>query len=398
MRRTTICCSATALAILIAAVLPAQPIAPRRPVKQTHAADDKTPLSPVPLSPAWTITLNSALIERPAYDDTRGFFPIEGGRIVAYDLIEQLQLWTAPIQVASPPVAAEGLLFVEQSHAVAAFRAADGTAAWSMPLAAALAAPLVWDNGWLVAASSSGDLLVFRALDGHLIWQRNLGSPASVRPALAADRVYLATTDHRIVALRVDTGAPVWEHEIDGTPGEMLAQEDRLFVGASDKYFHCLNADDGSESWLWRTGADAIGTAVADDDTVYFVAVDNVMRALNRRSGVQRWKTPLPLRPSAGPIEVNGTLLVSGLAPSLRAFHTSDGKPAGDLTTGGDMPAPPHLLYARGAAVPIVVVVTRDIVKGAIVSGLTRSFDPPIGPLAPLPNLVPATPPGPSSP
>jgi hypothetical protein len=36
----------------------------------------------------------------------------------------------------------------------------------------------------------------------------------------------------------------------------------------------------------------------------------------------------------------------------------------------------------------MLVAVTRDIAKGATVTALARSFDPPIVPMAPLPNIT----------
>lgn len=395
---TTICCSAVALGLLFVAPSTSQTVPPRRPVKQTHAADDKKPLALFPLTPAWTVALNNAIEAAPAYEGARGFFPIEGHRIAAYDLTGGTLLWVASVPTVRPPTAGEGLLFVVEPGAIAALRGDDGSLAWELPFAETLAAPLVWDNGWLIAASASGDIVAIRAVDGHPVWRYSLGAAPAARPALAADRVYLPTADARVVALRVETGMPLWERRLDGKPGEILALEDRLLVGAADKYFRCLRAEDGSDEWLWRMGTDTVGTAVADDETVFVVAIDNVMRALNIRNGVQRWKAALPLRPSSGPIKTGSTLLVSGVGPSVRAFNAGDGKPAGDVTTSGELAATVHLFEQRGQPLPTVVVVTRDLAKGAVITAFRRSFEPALAAVAPLPNPVPLTPPGPSQP
>src|SRR5205814_461316 len=83
-----------------------------------------------------------------------------------------------------------------------------------------LAVHPVWDNGWLIAATAKGTILAFRAIDGHLVWQRELAWAAHALPALAADRVYVPTEDSRVVALRVDTGATIWERRLGGAPSE----------------------------------------------------------------------------------------------------------------------------------------------------------------------------------
>src|SRR6185436_17102562 len=98
------------------------------------------------------------------------------------------------------PASGDGLIFFASEGALIALRDSDGAVQWRVPFSGSLAAPLVWDNGWLIAAATSNAVLVFRAGDGELIWQRDVGSPASVQPALAADRVYVATVDQRIIA------------------------------------------------------------------------------------------------------------------------------------------------------------------------------------------------------
>ena len=42
---------------------------------------------------------------------------------------------------------------------------------------------------------------------------------------------------------------------------------------------------------------------------------------------------------------------------------------------------------------PLLVVVARDIAKGTTVTVFTREFEPPVVPIAPLPNIVPMAPP-----
>jgi outer membrane protein assembly factor BamB len=121
---------------------------------------------------------------------------------------------------------------------------------------------------------------------------------------------------------------------------------------------------------------------------VYFVSLDNVLRALDRNNGAQRWKRGLPLRPIAGPLRAADTLLVSGLSSPL-AFQHRDGAPAGNLQVSGELAAQPYVV--PGAALPTVVVVTRDIAAGASVTAFSRSIEPTVLPMAPLPNPVAVT-------
>ena len=199
-------------------------------MKQTYAADDPTPLALFPLKTLWTVALNNTLTAPPAYDGTRGFFPLEGDQIAAYSLSSGARLWVARVRTGVEPAAGDNLLFVVTPGSLAALRAADGSSAWELPFAETLAVPLVWDSGWLIAVTTTGDVLAFRATDGALIWRRSIGAAAHARPALASDRVYVPTADARVVALRVDTGAAIWERRLGDAGNDILALDKRLYV------------------------------------------------------------------------------------------------------------------------------------------------------------------------
>ncbi len=355
---------------------------------------DKTPLAVFPLEARWTLALNLQLAPgtAPAYEGTRAFFPLEDERIVAYDLAHGSQLWIAPANAALSPIAGNDLLFVPGANRLIALHLADGSVAWEVPLADALAVPPTFDNGWLVLATIRGDAIALRAADGGTVWHQPLGSPAHAPPALAADRVYVGTEDGRIVALNVETGERVWEHRLGGAASDILALDDRLFAGSKDNYFYSLRTDDGSVDWLWRTGADIVGRPVLDARTVYFVSLDNVLWALHRGSGNQRWKRALSLRPTTGPLKAGPVLLVTGYAAKLPAFKIEDGTPAGDVPVVGEVAAPLHAVELPSTFGPTIFVVSRDVVKGATVTALAHSFEPQIVPVTPLPNLTRAVP------
>lgn len=387
-RLTTICCSALALITALTGVSSAQTTR----VKQTYAADDHTPLTLFPLQPIWTLALNNSLTATPAFDATRAYFPLEGDQLAAYDLTTGTRLWLSAIHTTFEPAAGDDLVFVVRPGGLSALRAADGTSAWELPLAETVVVPPVWDNGWLLVATTSSEVLAFRAADGTLLWRRTVGTVAHARPALADHYVYLPGSDSRVVALRVDTGAPVWERRLGGAANEILVNGDRLYLGSQDRFFYCLNARDGSVEWRWQTGGPVIGLPVVDERTAYFVSLDNVLRALNKSSGVQRWKIPLPLRPATGPLRAAESVLVSGPAPTLRAYKVQDGKSAGEFGLPGELAAPPHLFTPVSRSFPVVIAVARDIIKGVTVVALTRSFDPAIAPFTALPNLIPMNP------
>jgi outer membrane protein assembly factor BamB len=350
------------------------------------------PLSLFPVMPVWSLALRSQLTVPPAYDDQRAFFSLEGDRIAAYDIISGQRTWLITAHPQMQPVGGGGLLFVVEPETLSALDAGDGSVAWKMPLSEKLATVPVFDNGWLVLATAASELLALRASDSHLVWRKTLESPANAPPSLAADRVYVPTAGGHIVALQVETGERIWDRRLGGAANDIAALDDRLYAGSADNFFYCVTTKDGRVAWRWRTGGDTIGPPVVDERRVYFLSLDNVLRALDRKSGVQHWMRPLSLRPAWGPTLTGATIAVAGLNASARAFDVKDGKPAGETPAGAEISAPPHALEHPLTKAPMLLLVTRDIAKGAGATLVMRSFEPVPTPVAPLPNIVPMAP------
>src|SRR5262249_5559977 len=160
-----------------------------------------------------------------------------------------------------------------------------GMIVWRLPSSEKLAAPLVAGQGRLVAVTSTA-ILVLRAADGSVAWRRDLESPPHAAPTLAGDRVYVPLEDRRVLALRFETGEPIRGRRRGGAPNDVRATADRIFVGSRDDFLYCVNARDGEVEWRVRTGADVVGLPIVDERRVYFVSLDNVLRALNQSNGV----------------------------------------------------------------------------------------------------------------
>jgi outer membrane protein assembly factor BamB len=379
-RLTTICCSAVALSSLafsptLAALTPS------------------VRLALFPVATHWSIKLDAGLAAPPAFDADRAFLPLAGGRLAAYDLIQGRELWDVEGTSELAPIAAEGRVIVVDAGALMALDAATGRTLWTTALDPAPSAPVAAGHGWLIVAGATGTIAALRAEDGSRVWTADVAGPIDQGPTIGDDRLYVPVRDGRVVALRLEDGRSAWERRLGGAPQPVLALGERLYVGSDDNFFYCLMTSDGRVAWRWRTGGDIVGVAAADEERVYFLSLDNVLRGLDRGNGAQRWKKALPLRPTSGPLAVAGTLLVSGLAPSIQGYFTKDGAAAGDLATGGLLAAPPHTVEAPLLPAPLVVYVTRPVGAGATMTAVTRSVEPVIAPIAPLPNPVPIGPP-----
>jgi outer membrane protein assembly factor BamB len=403
----------------------------------------------VPTRAVWTLVLNSQMVVPPGYDAGHAYFALEGDRVVAYSLPEGTRLWMVDARPVLQPTAGDDLVFLTEAAGLVARHASDGEIAWQRPMPELPAVPPVFDRGRVIVATKAGQLELLHAKSGATIWERTLESPAHASPTVADDRIYVPTADNRIVALQADSGDTIWERRLGGAPNEILVDRDRLFVGALDNFFYCLLVKDGAVDWRWRTGGDVIGAPVSDEHHVFFVALDNVLRAMDRKSGAQVWMRPLPVRPVGGVVLAGSTLVVAGPPAALRVFMVKDGVPAtgepippgapvqpapvintsyapgaeiprvainpaeltkalpdmippeidNDMANGGvakgaslatdaESAAPPHLVTDPVTQLPLLLVLSKDVARGVGVTLVRREFEPPIAPLSPLPNMV----------
>jgi outer membrane protein assembly factor BamB len=348
---TTICCRLIALLALAAAA----------------AAPDATPAL-FPVAPRWTIDLGAPPVVNapPISDGGRIYVALRSGTVIARAIADGQEVWRRDLASDGPLAADAGLVFAAAADSVHGVRGADGALLWERPLPG-ISAPLVAKTGWVLAAAGRS-LTAIRGRDGGVVWQRDLG-PISHRPAIDGPRVYVALNDGRVAALDIESGATIWDRQFDGAAGEPLGAGDRVYFGAGDRRFYCVKADSGEVDWSWRVGAGILGAPAIDDERVYFVALDNVLRALDRRSGVQQWQHAIRRRAAAGPAVVRGVVLL----PS---------------STSG---VPPEL-GVDDQQTPRLAVVTGSLAEAYELTLIGPAVDPPIVTLSELPGQPVATP------
>jgi outer membrane protein assembly factor BamB len=366
---------------------------PGRAVKQTRAADDKTPLSLFPVTQIWSLNLEKVLTAPPAFRSRYAVFALEDEQIAAYDLESGARLWISNLTTTVQPAIGTTAVYVRTEDALVALSLSTGEAVWTQSFDDELAVPPVVAGDRVIVSTLDGDVIALRGTDATELWRRRLSAAASSAPAFTATRLFVPTADSMVAALDVENGAVVWSRHLGGIGHDILANADRIFLGAQDRYFYCLEVKDGEIAWRWATGADAIGRPVGDDRTVYFVSLDNVLRALNRGSGVQRWKSPLPIRPIAGPLKYRETLVVAGTSPTLQAYSTRDGKEQGrPYTVSTELSAPPQLIESRARVFPLLLTISSDIVGRATANAPPRELEPASQSFVPLPNVEKVSP------
>lgn len=338
----------------------------------------------VALDSRWTVAFDTAPSALAGFDQEMGYVPLKGGDLLAIDLNHGEVMWKVALATSVTPATGDGLVFAISEGLVIAFEQRTGQTEWRTPLGGALAGPLYWDSGWLLASTDGGELVALHGQDGRVVWRAALGSPLAVVPSTADSRLYAALTDGRIVAIDLETGHVVWSYALKESVSGILALDDQLMVGTRDNRLHSLSLSRGRIRWSQRAGADVAGAPVADDKRIYFAALDNVARAVDRGSGTLAWLRSLPSRPAGGPLRVDDVVLVPLVTTDIGAFDAATGTPVFTIRAVGELAGVPFLREHPRPTAPRLVAMTRE---GAL-QGFAPRFEPPVAPLSGLPGVA----------
>jgi outer membrane protein assembly factor BamB len=350
----------------------------------TRASQEKAAERIVALDPRWTVSFDTAPAAPAGYDQETSYVPLKGGDLVAVDLNQGTVRWKVALATSSTPATGDGLVFAAGEGVITALDQRTGQTQWRTPLLGPLASPLAWEAGWLFASAANGELLAVHGQDGAVVWRTALDSPLASVPMTSSERLYCALRDGRIVALELNTGALTWTLPLGEEVTGMLALNEHLIVGTRANKLHSISMSRGRVRWSQKAGADVTGAPVADEDHIYFAAFDNIVRALDRKSGNLRWLRRLPSRPSGGPLRIQDVVLVPLVTTDIDGFNAITGAPAFTIRVVGELGGLPFLRESARPTSPRLVAMSRE---GAL-QGFAPRFEPPPAPLAELPGLA----------
>jgi outer membrane protein assembly factor BamB len=349
----------------------------------------QVPATPPPVSfdARWVTAFETPPAASPGFDATTAYVPLKGGQLVAVDLDRGTVRWRLDVVTQFTPATGEGLVFTVTDQTIEARDANTGDVRWQAPLPGGAAAPLYWDTGWLIASTTAGDLAAFRAKDGTLVWRRQLGAPLISAPGPALDRLFLPLADNRLVAVQLINGETVWELKLTAPIAALLALDEQIVFGTTAKELFSVSVTRGRERWKWPLGGDIAGIPAADDKRIFFASRDNIVRALDRKSGNLKWKADLASRPAGGPLKITGALLQPLVSSQIVGFDPVTGKPAVTATAAGEIGVQPYVRLNVRQTSPQLITVSRE----GQLQGFGRRYEPVPQLLTELPGL-PAVP------
>ena len=342
--------------------------------------DVETPLSASPTAPVQPTPL---LANRPT-----------GPLMVALNRETGIAEWTVSLASTWPPVVGAGVLYVAAEREIRALDATTGRGLWSVALDGALREEMLL-HGNLLIVLIEPDLLLGIATDTRTVaWRRPIGEQAAVDLTADDRAVYVATASGRLLRVLLHDGSLEWEARLSESElSEPSVAEDRVLVGTrmgSSRAFFALDSDSGDVRWVWdarRMGGHPVGSA-ADDDVIFMAARDNVLRALNRGNGNQRWKHEIGTHAVEPPMTFGGIVIVTGINPTLSTFNAKTGAPISTwlAPASAELQGPPLIDPMLRPFRTSIVVILRDGRVTALRPTAMLFKEPALTPLAALPG------------
>ena len=223
------------------------------------------------------------------------------------------------------PIVVDGVLYAASTDGkLVAIDAASGKSLWSK--SSRTHGWFGWgdkkrkDAQYAGGPAVSGDLLAVGTLDGHVYaanakdgsprWDVEVSGEVLASPVIVGDMVVVRTGDGRVYALDAASGQRRWVYDQGTVPllslrgnGSLLAANGVLFFGSDDGKLVALRQDNGAKLWEQKLASgegrteidrlnDADGAILLDGSTLYGTAYHGNLAAVDGPSGRPLWTHP----------------------------------------------------------------------------------------------------------
>lgn len=172
-------------------------------------------------------------------------------------------------------------------------RLAGATVAWQSELGVVVSGEPVADAERLYIATTENHVIALRLRDGGVAWTYEAPVPIGDSPLLDGDRVIVATRRGDIVSLDAATGAVRWETPLETNFYNSPGLRDGVIYGygARGRLF-AVAAEDGAELWSVGTGSDWATEPPLITEDRFIVATAGMVKLYDRTHGALALEYP----------------------------------------------------------------------------------------------------------
>jgi outer membrane protein assembly factor BamB len=177
--------------------------------------------------------------------------------VVVKEVMQDVQIaWTSQIGAVNFPlqvgVSGDTVALANAQGRVSVISASTGKTMWTYDVSQSLSAGVGTDGRQVAVVTRSSDLVVMA--NGQLQWRVTMPAASFTPPLIAGGRVFVLTSDRRILAFDGESGRTLWTQQRNGDPLVLKAQgvlqpyKNTLIVGLLGRVA-ALDADNGLIRW-----------------------------------------------------------------------------------------------------------------------------------------------------
>jgi outer membrane protein assembly factor BamB len=309
---------------------------------------------------AFTQTLPGQIVTSPAIADGIAYVGAVDGRFRAFDLAGGVEIWSIDLNVAwsSPSVAGDLVIVGTEDRDLVAVQRKTGDLAWRLPLEVFVAgSPAVADDRLYVATSSAssragavpgvGKVMAVDAATHRVAWEEDLPGP-STRSIAVDGSVLVVPTDVGIaVAFDRATGRELWRFPTPPFTDTPVIAGGMVFLAGLDPEgtrgaLWAVDLESGQEIWHHtRPTRQTIVAPAVDPATriVYAGTLDGDVVAIRVDDGTQVWTQHLGAEIGASPTKAGDVLYVATTG-GIAAMDAGTGQVLGTVPMDG-LPSSP---------------------------------------------------------
>jgi outer membrane protein assembly factor BamB len=337
------------------------------------------PVPRPPIFPAlatWKTLVGEPVVPPLAADGRRVYVATRDGAVRALDPKTGEVLWRVEGVPGRLSASDGALLLRDDAGVVTSLRPRDGGVRWRVETGVAGTLPVVLDGDRGLVAGAG--IAAIALENGAPVWTDRSGAETTAPPVAGTARLFTGERDGTLRCRDRATGTSLWTlrtREALLAPPLVDEERRRVYLGTTDRRILEASLDKGALGWHWRIGADVAHAGLVLHGRVLFAAYDAVLYAFER-GGNLAWRGSLPSRPLSSPLVVDGRVVVACLENQLVAFDALSGARTGSFATSAEIRTPPIL--AGG----LLVLGLRD---RSVIAYALASATPPPAPSAPPP-------------
>ncbi|MBN1233055.1 MAG: PQQ-binding-like beta-propeller repeat protein [Candidatus Coatesbacteria bacterium] len=283
----------------------------------------------------WSIQIGTAILSRPFVKDGIVYYAGSGPLFIvrAHNANSGTMIWEYETtgNNYSSPVVSNGILYVGSNDKyLYALNASNGSLKWKYLSEAEVGSPCIWETQGLVFfgirkhTEEMKSLYALDALTGRFSWSYDTRSYV-YDPFFSNGNIFSASTSYGVFANNATNGSLIWSSYF-GYPkyifSNPVVSDGLVIFGCDDNIVHALDEKTGVQKWFYNTGSDIHSDPFVKDKVVYINSLNQYLYALDIKDGSLKWQYRVGIINESSPYVSNSIVYIGCSDDYLYAIET----------------------------------------------------------------------------